>query len=334
MSEKNITHYHMDKMVKYLFIFVFLISASVLGYHYNNQSGCNIVVFETEAQNFTVKEAIIFNDKTIDAEKWQWDFGDNTSSFQKNPAHYFEKPGSYDVQLIVNGKCTAIQTVQINEAIKIVDSTKFPVFNLPESIRAGEKLVLNDETENASAWEWRFGESPNVDDNNKIASYVYKEPGLYTIKLVVNNEYDYISKKKIKVLEPEKGVSILDQELPSVKPIKNWNVKDYPIGYKSGDDEDKPEDVKPMTAPNITDKNFSRMLIQVSNGTKTALDFKMYFCGDINKTVVVNKSTMSFSVLCQKIANKNIKIKSLELDKQKGTNCIENVSLIYKRTIF
>jgi len=73
------------------------------------------------------------------------------------------------------------------------------------------------------------------------------------------------------------------------------------------------------------------MLLQVAAGNKTAFDFKKYFCGDTNKSVVVNKETMSFSVLCQKIADKKIKIKSLELDKERGTNCIQNVSLMYKR---
>ncbi|WP_452224804.1 PKD domain-containing protein [Lacinutrix chionoecetis] len=331
MSEKNITHYHMDKTVKYLFIFAFLTSATVLGYHFNNRSSCNEVVFKTDAENYAVGEAIVFNDLTLEAEKWQWTFGDNTSSFQKNPAHYFEKPGNYDVELIVNGNCVGIQTVEIKEAIKVVDSTKFPVFDIPNSIRVGEKLILKDKTNNASSWEWRFGETARVDNENRTATYVYKESGLYTVKLVVNNDLDYITKKKIRVLEPLEEKSVMDNRNRRTKFVKDWNIKDNPIDYN--EDGEVVTDNKPTTAPNITEQNFSRMLLQVADGNKTALDFKIYFCGDTNKSVVVNKKTMSFTVLCQKIANKNIKIKSLELDKEKGTNCIQNISLIYKRTL-
>ncbi|AUC76943.1 PKD domain-containing protein [Olleya sp. Bg11-27] len=336
MAEKNITHYHMDKMVRYLFIFVFLISATVLGFHIKNSSGCSTVLFNTDAENYSVGEAIMFNDLTIDAEKWQWAFGDNTSSFQKNPAHYFEKPGAYDVELIVNGSCVGIQTVEIKEAVKVLDSTKFPVFDIPQSVRVGESLVLKDETNNASTWEWRFGETPRIDDNNRTATYVYKEPGLYTVKLIVNGDVEYMTKKKINVLEPKEKVSVLEKRKKRRKKVKDWGVKEFPEGYTDGkeDGTDKNEPPKPITAPAITTKNFERMLLQVSEGNKTALDFKRYFCGDITKSVVVNEKTMSFSVLCQKIANKNIKIKSLIIDKQKGTNCINNISLVYKRTLF
>jgi len=190
MSQKNITHYHMDKSVKYLFLLAFLSSATVLGYHYKNKSSCNDVTFKTEAEKFTVGEPIVFNDQTLDAEKWQWAFGDDNTSFQKSPAHYYEKPGTYEVELIVNGNCVGLQTVEIKEAEKIVDSTKFPIFSIPKQIRVGEKVIARDKTENASAWEWRFGETPRVDNKNRTASYVYKEPGLYTVKLVVNNDLD------------------------------------------------------------------------------------------------------------------------------------------------
>ncbi|QCE42470.1 PKD domain-containing protein [Psychroserpens sp. NJDZ02] len=337
MAEKNITHYHMDKMVRYLFVFVFLISATVLGFHIKNSSGCNTVLFDTDAKDYAVGEAILFNDLTIDADKWQWSFGDNTSSFQKDPAHYFEKPGAYDVELIVNGSCVGMQTVEIKEAIKVLDSTKFPVFDIPESVRVGDVLKLKDETNNASTWEWRFGETPKIDDKNRTAEYVYTEPGLYTVKLIVNGDVEYMTKKKINVLEPLVKESIIEKRKKRRKNIKDWKVKEFPIGYTGKEDgEEEDEDITPkkITAPPITDKVFSRMIMQVSEGAKTAIDFKVYFCGDINKTVIVNRSTMSFAVFCQKIANRNIKIKSLEVDKQKGTNCIENVSLTYRRTIF
>ena len=92
---------------------------------------------------------------------------------------------------------------------QILDSTKFPVFDIPESIRVGESLILKDETDNASTWEWRFGETPRVDAESRTASYVYKESGLYTVKLIVNGDVEYMTKKKINVLEGKQKVSVL-----------------------------------------------------------------------------------------------------------------------------
>ena len=327
MSEKEITHYHMDKTIKYLFLVVFLAAATILGYSFKNKASCNDVVFNTEAKNYRVGEAVVFNDVTPESEKWQWAFGDNTSSFQKAPIHFYEKPGSYDVELIVNGNCVGSKTLEIKEAIKIVDSSKFPVFEIPKTIRVGERLIIDDKSNNASVWEWRFGESSGVDSKRRTAAYTYKEPGLYTVRLIVNNEIDYITKKKITVLE-KKEVSIIDKRSRRRNIIKKWNVKDHPKGYK----EDKGKD-KPKSAPNITENSFRRMLLQVADGTKKASDFKPYFCNDLNKSVVVNKKTMPFILLCQKIANKKIKIKSLELDKEKGTNCINTISILYKKRL-
>ena len=335
MAEKNITHYHMDKMVRYLFVVVFLISATVLGFHIKNSSGCNTVLFDTDAKDYAVGEPIMFNDLTIDADKWQWSFGDNTSSFQKDPAHYFEKPGAYDVELIVNGSCVGMQTVEIKEAIKVLDSTKFPVFDIPESVRVGEVLKLKDETTNASTWEWRFGESPRVDNSNRTAKYTYKEPGLYTVKLIVNGDIEYMTKKKINVLEAKEQTSVLTGRSRRTTPIRHWTgIPEHPP-ERGGDinGTNVTEEVKPP-APNITESDFKRKLMKVADGSFTALDFKAYFCDDIDRAITVNRSVTSFSDFCRKIADRNIRIRTLEIDRENGTNCIQNVSITYRRTIF
>ena len=335
MSEKNITHYHMDKTVKYLFIIAFFTSASVLGYHFKNRSSCNEVFFKTDASSYTVDEGIVFSDLTLNAERWQWNFGDNNSSSQKSPLHYYKNAGTYDVELLVNGSCAGFKTIEIAEAIEIVDSTRFPVYTLPKTIRVGESLVIKDETNNATSWEWRFGETARVDNENRTATYVYKEAGLYTVKLVVNNDIEYVTPKKIRVLEEKKKASVLDNRERTPVINKNWNIPEYPEGYNPNkDDEEAVDKNEPITAPNISEKGFERMLLQVASGRKTALDFKKYFCGDIDKKVTVNTKVMTFTVLCQKITDKKIKIKSLNLGVEKGTNCINHVSLTYKRLIF
>jgi len=156
---------------------------------------------------------------------------------------------------------------------------------------------------------------------------IYKKQ---TVRLVVNNDLDYITKKKIRVLKKKEEKSILDDRERRTTHVKDWNVKQHPADYVDPSTV-KPQVVKPRSAPNITDRNFSRMLLQVSKGTKKASDFKVYFCGNINANVVANKKSMSFIELCQRIANKKIKITAIDLDKEKGTNCIQNVSIKYNK---
>ncbi|MEM7375239.1 MAG: PKD domain-containing protein [Bacteroidota bacterium] len=50
--------------------------------------------------------AVRFTDHTVAATSWLWDFGNGSSSKEKNPLHIFQEPGTYTVQLAVsNGIC-------------------------------------------------------------------------------------------------------------------------------------------------------------------------------------------------------------------------------------
>ncbi|MEM6799958.1 MAG: PKD domain-containing protein [Bacteroidota bacterium] len=47
-----------------------------------------------------------FTDQTLDAKEWLWDFGTGSSSEERNPIHFFKKPGKYKLSLFVsNGIC-------------------------------------------------------------------------------------------------------------------------------------------------------------------------------------------------------------------------------------
>lgn len=48
-----------------------------------------------------------FSDQSLNADLWQWDFGDGSFSQQQNPAHAYAAPGLYMVQLISGNVCAA-----------------------------------------------------------------------------------------------------------------------------------------------------------------------------------------------------------------------------------
>ncbi|MDW8347902.1 MAG: M4 family metallopeptidase [Bacteroidia bacterium] len=76
--------------------------------------------FETYPQTFCyVPVTVQFKDKSNNAFSYHWNFGNSTTSTASNPVATYTYPGSYNVQLIVNGGCgtdTVVKTdyIQIN----------------------------------------------------------------------------------------------------------------------------------------------------------------------------------------------------------------------------
>ena len=320
---------HIDKSVIYLFIGVFLISAATFSFRYAKHVPCDEVFFLVDKKELKAGEMIQFKDKTEGAKAWKWEFGDDTGMFsQKEPLHIFKEAGEYEVRLVVNNICERKETVTIKPKVILLDPTKFPVFTLPESIVIGEELKVEDLTDNASSWEWRFGENASIDATTKIAEYIYVEPGLKTVSLIVNGDLTYINKKKINVLPlPEDKERIT--KIAAERRDKRLDLKRAPASVTSGEE---PEKDKPSVIPFITDGNFKIKIKMIANEKLNPQAISEFFCGDVNPLVVVNGRNITFLVLCEKIKGKKIKIKNLNLIREKGSNCIKTFTIEYKKT--
>lgn len=97
--------------------------------------------------NFTVSTATIcegesvgFTDFSTDVPtSWTWNFGDNTSSTDQNPAHVYPAPGVYAVSLVVSN-AAGNDTYTMTNAVTVVAN---PVVNLTSSI-ANNTMCIND----------------------------------------------------------------------------------------------------------------------------------------------------------------------------------------------
>lgn len=330
------TSTHLDKSVISIFLFVFLISASLFAYKFVKNAPCEEVSFNINTNDNAIGSLIKFEDQTEGATNWAWDFGDNTlESTQKKPLHIYKEPGEYEVRLLVNGNCEKTQTITIVDKKEILDATKFAVFTLPKTIKLGSRLTVEDETANASSWEWRFGETAEANATTKLASYVYKEPGLKTVSLIVNGEIKYMTRHKIEVI-PVNDVSDRKSpfdnipQRPSTPAPSLWDVKEKPDGSTI-----KETPSTPKLVPYISQEDFKNKLILVSEEKMSPKQFAEYFCGDINKPVIVNGKNTTFLVFCEKIKDKKIKIKNFEIFREKDSNCIKTITIDYKRnTLF
>lgn len=333
MEKKVKMTQHIDKNVIYLFLAAFLISASTLAYRYIKMAPCDEVVFTSVAKEYRAGELITFVDKTEGAKFWEWKFGDSSRvSTKREPLHIFEKPGEYTVTLLVNDLCERKETITIKERKEVIDPSKLPVFDVPNSIVLGETLKVIDRTNNASTWEWRFGETVRVDADTRQAEYNYKEPGLKTISLVVNGDLKHITHQTINVLPPDIDDDPITQISQPDKP-KGWSIKYSPV-EKEIKDEPSTDISKPKAVPYISEKEFTRRMIMVSDEEMSAKQFTEYFCGDINKPVIANGKNTTFLVLCEKIKGRKIKVKQLDLYRDKGSNCIKNLIIDYRKSLF
>jgi gliding motility-associated-like protein len=79
-----------------------------------------IVVLSSSEANFDAEYSVCTNELTItnnsaDALEYLWDFGDSTTSSDKDPEHNYNEPGTYNIKLIVNPGtlCEAIDSQEI-----------------------------------------------------------------------------------------------------------------------------------------------------------------------------------------------------------------------------
>lgn len=328
MNKSNSTA-HIDKLVFYLFSIVFLIASTAWAFRYASLAPCNEALFEHTANDYNAGELIKFYDMTEGAIEWEWDFGDGSEkSRKKNPLHIYSKEGKYEVRLLVNGNCAKNEAIDVLPKLVMVDSTKFPKFELPESVVVGQPLIVEDQTEGATAWEWRFGETAEANAKTKIAKYVYNAPGLKTVSLVVNDSLAYITNKKINVLP----LAETEEKIQQIKPKR----RDKRLDLRSAPDEGsrvidaKPNSNKPQVVPFITKSNFQNKMKLIASNKLSASALSDFFCDDPNPLIEANGRNVTFFAFCEKIKDEKVNIKSLKLQRKTGSNCISTLMVEYQ----
>lgn len=73
--------------------------------------------------------AVIFTDTSSgNVTTWQWDFGDGTTNTERNPAHVYAKPGTYDVSLRITGADGADEFKRVAAVVITKDPGKRDTF--------------------------------------------------------------------------------------------------------------------------------------------------------------------------------------------------------------
>jgi gliding motility-associated-like protein len=124
-----------------------------------------------------------FTNYSIGASAWAWDFGDGTTSPDKDPVHIYSNQGSYLVKLTVtNGTCTHVAGYR---ARIVVEKADFTASNT--TVCKGDSVALTPVGFNAAniiAYKWTLDYGTDTARNIKVG---YNKSGKYSISLAITN---------------------------------------------------------------------------------------------------------------------------------------------------
>ncbi|MBS0032397.1 PKD domain-containing protein [Chitinophaga sp. 22321] len=321
---------HVDPMVLWTFLGLFLISIVLLAFQLDGKEDCsNTDIKLSHIQNsnskaYAVGEVITFNAETPDKKTaaYTWEFGDSSAKATgKQVYHSFNKAGSYLVTL-TSGKCTWNREVLVimNTPVATAGNAAdiFPVIDGPSEAFAGRPVTFSNKTPSAREWVWRLLQDNADTHTNSSVTYTFSSPGERTLSLIINGDSSHMVLKHITVF-PARPAERPDIPQPVIDPT--------PLPTPTA-----PPPPPPEKKPSISDDEFKYLLIQVTQKQKSASDFAQYLCNNLNARVVLNADDVdNFAHFCSRIyGKKKFKIERVNLTKTPD-GCINEILIKYDR---
>jgi len=115
-----------------------------------------------------------------------WNFGDGTTSTERNPSHTYQKAGSYTVSLTVTGPGgSGSDTKTVGGFIQVISAA--PVADFTAAPRSGNSPLVvqftGTSTGNITSRLWNFGDGTT--STERSPSHTYQNTGSYTVSLTV-----------------------------------------------------------------------------------------------------------------------------------------------------
>ncbi len=165
----------------------YTISLSVKNKTKTNQNTKQIIIVKPEEQpvaKFTYQSKdlkVSFHNTSTDAIVYQWDFGDGTTSIEKEPTHIYKQEGSYSVSL------KAINILKSDTyTLKVDVSYRIPEASFSYSTEQPFYVFLVNTSKNAESYLWDFGDGTTSTEAEPLL-HKYAGMGVYKIKLTVKN---------------------------------------------------------------------------------------------------------------------------------------------------
>lgn len=167
---------------------------------YNTYSYCTdsfskpIKILPRPAANFTAANTtkcqpsltVNFQDQSLNAVSWLWDFGDGSTSNLQNPSHTYSNYGTFDVQLVVTNSSGCTDTLKKSSFVKII---RPQIVITPASVRGCVPYTYSPTAnittlDAVTSYSWDFGDgSPK--DPSANPTHIYPTQGTYTVTLTI-----------------------------------------------------------------------------------------------------------------------------------------------------
>jgi PKD repeat protein len=120
---------------------------------------------------------------------WEWTFGDENNSPDKNPVHTYNKPGLYSVKLTTSN-ANGSNALTKSSYIAVSSILAAPVTSFSASPTSGSTPLTfrftDQSTGSPTAWRWTFGDGNASTEKNPV--HTYNKSGLYSVTLTASNE--------------------------------------------------------------------------------------------------------------------------------------------------
>lgn len=328
-----------------------LVSMIVLAFRVASNKSCNTANISFSTDSIFVNDIVNFSSDVKGGKVYSWDFGDSISLNENSNSvkHSFKDAKVYTVKIVVDEECTDIKTLVVYEREKKAILPNGPIVVFPENALINEKVQFSDLSPASTSWEWYFDGDPEIYNRERKVSYTFKKTGMRQFNLKVNNKelerYSImINPKPIENDLSNSGNNASQSGRRKNSPVIviRPNPISDPIGTKTEDKSNnkepvKPEAPKPKTGVEISAPQFGNLLMQVSEGTKSAADFSGYLCDNLNINVSYGGKVITFSALCEELKNiKAKKIKKIDvfISTKNSNNCVTSLTVTIKKKGF
>lgn len=118
--------------------------------------------------------------------KYDWDFGDGTSSSDSLPEHIYAKAGVYTVKLKVTTARGCTDSFVMAKAVSVGETPKANFTANPLDACAQTAIQFTDQsTGTITSWTWIFGDGGSSVSQNPL--YEYTDTGYFKVRLIIGN---------------------------------------------------------------------------------------------------------------------------------------------------
>jgi len=189
----------MDKRIILLIAIAWLGSLSFFVFHkfYAKAPGIQFEIRpNTDNTILHTGDSIAFQDNTVGANRWKWDFGDGEYSSDKSGTHTYMNAGTFTLNLTAYGSYGSLKstkTVKVIQGNPVLSPTAMAILG-PSEGNVKDQLSFSAST-NAASYEWSVqGDATQKVVKAQTATYSFAKPGAITLVLKTKGPDATVSK--------------------------------------------------------------------------------------------------------------------------------------------